>query len=78
MNNQSLDAIAENWYARLNRLKARYSIGGLEPKKEEQIKRMIVTMIIRMTKITPLYVEAKYKNMVTKTTSFKPGGVAHK
>lgn len=71
MNDQSLDSVAENWYARLNRLKDRYSAGGLTPNKEEQLKKLIAIMILRMTRLTPHYIEASKPAMV----NFQPGGI---
>jgi hypothetical protein len=71
---QSLDDIAENWYARLNRLKARHQQGNLSYNKEVQIIRLIGTMIDRMMMITPIFVRAK--QIIRKPgSSFLAGGI---
>jgi hypothetical protein len=71
---QSLDAIAENWYARLNRLKSRHQQGNLSYNKEVQIIRLIGIMIGRMIKITPHYVQAR-QSIRKPGPSFPSGGI---
>lgn len=76
-NSQSLDAIAENWYARLNNLKRRYTEGNLTDQKKAQLQKLIGIMIQRMMKITPYYIEAAHARFKP-STSFQPGGLTFK
>lgn len=75
-NSQSLDSIAENWYARLNNLKYYASRDDISLEKRQQCERMILVMIVRMMKVVPLYTEAMSKRF--KPGTFKPGGVSFK
>lgn len=73
-NSQSLTAIAENWYARLNRLKDRHVKGGLSTEKQEQLIKLIGIMLGRMMKLMPHYAAMMHSGFKPKS-SFHPGGL---
>jgi hypothetical protein len=71
--NQTIDQVAENWYARLNNLKYKYTHGKLSPKKREQCLKLISIMMGRLFKVMPLYIELHGKRSMPKR--FASGGV---
>jgi len=74
--NQTIEQVAENWYARLNNLKYKYNHGQLSHKKQEQCRKLIAIMLGRMIKIMPDYIELHSKRSMPKR--FALGGVIMK
>lgn len=74
-NSQSISNVAENWYARLNRLKDRFQDDDLTDEQKDKCKRLIAVMIGRMMKVSIPYMEARIKASTPKNVGFHPGGV---
>lgn len=77
MSTQSLDAIAENWYSRLNRLKDYSQRDDISLEKRQQCEKLIWIMINRMMKVTPLYIQARL-DATKSLRGFPVGGVTFK
>jgi hypothetical protein len=69
---QTLSDVAENWYARLNRLKDRFHDSDLTDEQKDKCKRLIGIMVGRMMKVSTQYIEAKTKASVK---TFAHGGI---
>lgn len=72
----TVEEVAENWYARLNKLKA-IDTSNLSVEKKQQWTRLTSAMITRMARIAPYYIENHLRRQQPKGNKFPVGGIIH-